>query len=267
MARELFRRGLLDRTRALVAWCVGVTLYILLLAAVFPSLRDATDLNQLVDKYPEGLKELFGLSAGIDLTTGAGYLDAELFSFMLPLFALVLAIGAGVRVLAGEEEAGRLELLFAYPFRRRDGVLAKGATVAVEVALFAVAVAAAMLLLDPVFDLGLSASRVAGAAVSLGVLALLHGWLALAVGSFTPSKALATAVPAALAAAGYLVAGLHDLAGWLDPLRYVSAFWWVGRAPLREGASVSGMLVVAAAAAAALAAAAYLIERRDLKTP
>ena len=74
-------------------------------------------------------------------------------------------------------------------------------------------------------------------------------------------------MPAALAAAGYLVAGLHDLAGWLDPFRFVSAFWWVGRAPLREGASVSGMLVVAVAAAAALAAAAYLIERRDLKTP
>ena len=70
-------------------------------------------------------------------------------------------------------------------------------------------------------------------------------------------------VPAALAAVGYLIAGLHDLAGWLDPLRYVSAFWWVGRAPLREGASVSGMLVVAAAAAGALVAAAYLIERRD----
>jgi ABC-2 type transport system permease protein len=267
MASELFRRGLLDRRRAMAAWCIGVALYILLIAAVFPSLRGATDLNELVDKYPEGLKELFGLSAGLDLTTGAGYLDAELFSFMLPLFVLVLAIGSGARVLAGEEEAGRLELLFSYPIRRRDGVLAKGATVAVEVALVAVTVAAAILLYDPIFDLDLSAGRVVGAAASVGVLGLLHGWIALAVGAFTPSRALATAVPAALAAAGYLIAGLHGLADWLDPLRFVSAFWWVGRAPLREGASAAGMLVVAAAAVAALGAAAYLIDRRDLKTP
>jgi len=238
VAAELFRRGLVDRTRALVGWCVGVALYILLLAAVFPSLRDAADLNQLVEKYPEGLKELFGLSAGIDLTTGAGYLDAELFSFMLPIFALVLAIGSGTRILAGEEEAGRLELLFAYPLRRRDGVLAKGATVAVEIALFVVAVAAAMLLFDPIFDLGLSASRVAGAAASLGMLALLHGWLALAVAGFTPSKALATAVPAALAAAGYLVAGLHDLADWLDPLRYAKIVERIGQA-LHEPAAAA----------------------------
>ena len=51
---------------------------------------------------------------------------------MLPLLALVLAIGSGARTLAGEEEAGRLELLFAYPVRWRDGVLAKGFAVAIE---------------------------------------------------------------------------------------------------------------------------------------
>ena len=267
MARELFRRGLLDRTRALAAWCVGVALYILMLAAVFPSLRDAAGLNDLIEKYPEGLKKLLGLSGAVDLSTGAGFFDTELFGFMLPLFALVLAIGSGARVLAGEEEAGRLELLFSYPLRRRDGVLAKGATIAVELALFAAAVTAALLLLDPVFDLDLSVARVAGAAVSVSVLALLHGWLALAVAGRMPSKALATAVPAALAAVGYLIAGLHDLAGWLDPLRFLSAFWWIGRSPLSEGASAGGTVVVAAAAVAALVAAASLIERRDLKTP
>jgi beta-exotoxin I transport system permease protein len=267
MAPELFRRGLLDHARTLIAWCVGVALYAVLLAAVFPSLKGATDLNELVDKYPEGLKSLFGLSAGIDLTTGSGYFDAELFAFMLPLFALILAIGSGARTLAGEEETGRLELLFAYPLRRRDGVLAKGAAVGAEVVLFAAAVFAALSLLDPIFGLDLSTRRLAGAMVGIGVLALLHGWLAVAVAALTPSRALATGVPAALAAAAYLVAGLHDLAGWLDPLRFASSFWWVGRAPLQQGVSAAHVLVVVAAAAATLAAAAYLIDQRDLRTP
>jgi ABC-2 type transport system permease protein len=267
MAAELFRRGFLDQARTLIAWCVGVALYALLLAAVFPSLKGATDLNELVDKYPEGLKSLFGLSAGIDLTTGSGYFDAELFAFMLPLFALILAIGSGARTLAGEEESGRLELLLAYPLRRRDGVLAKGAAVGAEVVLFAAAVFVALSLLDPIFGLDLSTRRLAGAMVGIGVLALLHGWLALAVAALTPSRALATGVPAALAAAAYLVAGLHDLAGWLDPLRFASSFWWVGRAPLQQGVSAVHVLVVVAAAAATLAAAAYLIEQRDLRTP
>jgi ABC-2 type transport system permease protein len=267
MAIELFRRGFLDHARTLVAWCVGVFLYSLLLAAVFPSLQGSGDLNDLIEKYPEALKSFFGLSAGVDLTTGAGFLDTELFSFMLPLFGLILAIGSGARTLAGEEESGRLELLIAYPLRRRNAVLAKGAGVGAEVVVFATALFAALMLLDPLFDLGLSTSRVAGAAVGIGVLSLLHGWLALAVAALTPSRALATGVPAAVAAAAFLVAGLHDLAGWLDPLRFLSSFWWIGRSPLQQGVSAAHLLVVAAAAAAALLSAGYLIERRDLKTP
>jgi len=267
VAPELFRRGFLDHARTLIAWCIGVSLYCLLLAAVFPSLKGSGDLNDLIEKYPEALKSFLGLSGAVDLTTGAGFLDTELFSFMLPLFGLVLAIGSGARTLAGEEESGRLELLFAYPLRRRNAVVAKGAGVGAEVAVFAATLFASLLLLDPLFDLGLSTNRLAGAAIGVGVLSLFHGWLALAVAALTPSRALATGVPAAVAAAAFLVAGLHDLAGWLDPLRFLSSFWWVGRSPLQQGASTAHLLVVAAAAATALAAAGYLIERRDLKTP
>ena len=259
MATELFRRGFLDQVRTLIAWCVG---RLALLASCspqcFPSLQGSGDLNDLIEKYPEALKSFLGMSGAVDLSTGAGFLDTELFSFMLPLFGLILAIGAGARTLAGEEESGRLELLFAYPLRRRNAVVAKGAGVGAEVVVFAATLFAALLLLDPLFDLGLSTSRLAGAAIGVGVLSLLHGWLALAVAALTPSRALATGVPAAVAAAAFLVAGLHDLAGWLDPLRFLSSFWWVGRSPLQQGVSAAHLLVVAAAAAATLAAAALL---------
>ena len=53
---------------------------------------------------------------------------------MLPVFVLVLvlAISSGVRTFAAEEESGRLDLVLSYPVRRRDAVLAKGATLAGE---------------------------------------------------------------------------------------------------------------------------------------
>ena len=82
-----------------------------------------------------------------------------------------------------------------------------------------------------------------------------------------PSRALALGIPAALAAAGYLVGGLHELAGWLDPFHVVSAFWWVGSSPLQNGARGWGVFAVAVAALAVLAAATTLVERRDLKVP
>ena len=186
---------------------------------------------------------------------------------MVPLLAIALAIGSGARALAGEEDAGRLELVFAYPVLRRNAVLAKGAAVGLEVAAFCVAVYAALALASPVFGLDLPFGRLAGGVLGIGLLALLHGWLALAVGAAWPSRALAIGIPAALAAAAYLVGGLHQLASWLDPLRFASSFWWIGQAPLSNGVPWSHLPVVGGAAVVALVAAGWLIERRDLETP
>jgi ABC-2 type transport system permease protein len=257
----------LDHRRALVGWCVGVAAYAVVIAAIFPSIEGSAEFSDLLDTYPEAVKSLFGLSGGVDISQGAGFVDAELFSFMLPLLAIVLAIGSGARTLAGEEDAGRLELVFSYPVRRHDAVLAKGAAVGLDVTLFSVAAYAALTLGSAVFGLDLSFARLAGGVVGIGLLALVHGWLALAVGAARPSRGLAIGIPAALAAGAYLVGGLHDLASWLDPLRFASSFWWVGQAPLSNGVVWWRFLVVGAAAAVALAAAGRLIERRDLETP
>jgi beta-exotoxin I transport system permease protein len=211
------------------------------------------------------LKTLFGLSN--DFTTGPGYLDAELFSLMLPLLAIVLAVGSGGRAIAGEEEAGRLELILAYPVRRRDAVLARGAALAVEIGFFCAAEIVALAVLDPIVGLDLRAGRLVGGVAAVGLVACTYGWLALAVSAALPSRALAIGVAAAAAAAGYLIGGLHAIAAWLDPFRFLSPFWWVGQAPLRSGVDGLGVAVVGAAALALLGAAAILFEHRDVQVP
>lgn len=267
MPAELARSGFRDHRRGLVAWCLGVVSYVAVIAAIFPSIESSPDFNELIESYPEVLKALFGLSEGADITSGPGFLDVELFSFMLPLLVLVQAIGAGASAFAGEEDAGRLELILAYPLRRRDAVLAKGAAVGAQVLVLCLAAGAAMLVLDPLLGLELDAANVLAAVCGLAAIGLLHGWLALGLGAAVPSRALAIGVPAGLAAAGYLVNGLHVLAGWLDPLRILSPFWLVGASPLQSGIDWAGALVVLLAGAAALGGGALVVERRDLQTP
>lgn len=266
-AAEFTRRGVADHVKALAGWCVGAVAYVALIAAIFPSLAGSGSLDRLVQNYPDVLKSLFGISGGGSLSSGAGFLDAELFSFMLPLLILVLAIGSGARTFAGEEDAGRLELVLAYPVRRRAVVAAKGAAVGAEVVAVGVCSGIALLVLSPAFDLGLATGHVAAAAAGLVLLGLLFGWTALAVGAATGRRGLAAALPAGLAAGGYLVSGLHSLAGWLDPFRFLSAFWWLGTSPLQNGIRGSGAVVLALAALAALLAGALLVERRDLQVP
>jgi ABC-2 type transport system permease protein len=266
-AAELFRRGLHDHRRAIAGWCIGVAAYVALVASIFPSIEGSTELNQLVESYPDVLKALFGIADGGNLTSGAGFLDVELFSFMLPLLVLVLAIGSSVRTLAGEEDAGRLELVLSYPLTRRSAVLAKGAAVAAEVALASAAATVAILAFDVLIGLDLDVGKVGWAFVHLVALGLFFGWLALAVGAAFPSRALAIGVAAGTAAAGYLIGGLHELAGWLDPFRFVSPFWLVGSSPLQNGADAVGVVVVLVAAGAVLVVGAIAIERRDLETP
>jgi ABC-2 type transport system permease protein len=267
MATELLRRGISDHRRALVGWCAGIIGYVALIASIFPSIEGSPELNDLIESYPDVLKSLFGITGSGDLTSGAGFLDAELYSFMLPLLILVLAISSGARTFAGEEDAGRLELVLAYPVRRRSAVLAKGLAMLAEVLLACVAATAAILVFDVVVGLDLSVGHVAGAFVWLVALGIFYGWLALAIGAAYPSRALALGIAAGTAAVSYLVGGLHDLAGWLDPFRFLSPFWLVGQSPLQGGTDVVGVAVVLVAAVVVLTAGAILVERRDLEVP
>ena len=267
MAAELLRRGIQDHRRALVAWCIGVGAYVTLIAAIFTSIESSPELNDLIESYPEVLKSLFGISEGADITSGPGYLDAELFGFMLPLFVLVLAIGSGARTFAGEEDAGRLELVLSYPVRRRSAVVAKGLALAGEVALFSTVSVLTIVVCDPIFGLDISLRHLGEAFLWLVALGLFYGWLALAAGAAYPSRALAIGLAAGTAAADYLIGGLHELAGWLDPFRFISPFWLVGSSPLQGGTDLVGVAVVLLAAAAVLALGAIVVERRDLEVP
>src|SRR5579862_1437780 len=83
MAVELLRRGVIDRLRSLAFWCAGVAGYIVLVSAIFPSLKGSADLDKLLKDYPDALKQLLGISGSGSLSSGAGFLDAELFGLML----------------------------------------------------------------------------------------------------------------------------------------------------------------------------------------
>ena len=97
-----------------------------MMAAVWPSFSDV-DVAALLDQYPEALKQAFNVA---DMGTGSGFLNGEVFSIILPAIFAIYGIGRGARTVAGEEQAGLLEIVAAMPRARARLLLEKAAAMA-----------------------------------------------------------------------------------------------------------------------------------------
>jgi len=263
LLRSVLTKTVRDARRGLVGWSLGLAGLVLLTCSIYPSLKDNADLQKAVESYPEELKAFIG--GTLELTTGPGYLEAELFSLLVPLVLLVYAIGAGARAIAGEEEAGTLDLLLANPLPRARVLLEKLGAIVVLLAALAVVLLATLVLSSTLFGLDVGVSRLAAAVLVAWLLGVLHAALALAVGAARGSRSRALAVAAAVAVASYLLYGLGGLVDALEPVRPLSPWdWYAGGDPLHDGLDLGRAALLAGATVLLAAAAVPAFRRRDL---
>ncbi len=116
---------------SLLMWGLSVAALVGLVLAFYPQVKNNQSLNSL---YADMSPEVRALLGGSDLTSPAGYLNTQLFAFVLPAVLLVFGIGRGAAALAGEEEARTLDLLLAQPLGRRSTYLQKAGALAVSIA-------------------------------------------------------------------------------------------------------------------------------------
>lgn len=265
MTMPVAARALRDRRRGLVGWGLGIGLYVAMIVAVWPSIDGSSQLKGALEDYPAALKEFFGGSASFDFTTATGYLNAELFSLMVPLLLVVFAIGFGAATIAGEQERGVLDLILVNPVARRRVVLEKALSLAAGVVALAAAGAGAVAALGAALGLGVSLTGLVAAFAGAVLLCVLHGYVALAVGVATGSRATAIAAAAALFTAGYLLQALAGLVSWLKPARILSPFYlYNGSMPIRHGFPIVHDLALTGLAIAVLVVAVATFQRRDL---
>lgn len=265
MMRTLLTKTLHDRRRGLVGWSVGIAALVALIALYWPSVRDSPDLQAFTRDLPDAVRALVG---DADFSTAHGYLHAELFSFMVPLLFLIVAIGMGARAVAAEEERGTIDVLMALPISRHRMLLEKVAAGALVLVALGAVLALALLAAGALVDLGIPAGRFVAVALATVLLAGPFGALALAIGCATASRGLAVGVAGAAAAVAYLLDALAPLVASLEPYRDLSPFAWYRSDELLAGAGLAlGDVALFVGVSAALAALALLaLERRDLGT-
>ncbi len=262
LLRSVFAKTIHDRRHGLLWWSIGIGLLTVATLSVWPSVRD--EYQKLVANYPEALLAFFGIEKG-GLGTAAGYLQAELFSLLVPLMFAGYMIASCSAATAGEQEAGTLELLLAQPVSRgrvlREKYLGLCTSLAVIAATFAVVLVAS----TRAFDLSVSIADQLAATTSAYLLALLFGAVALLAGSVTGHRALAAGVASATAVAAYLLSSLAALVKVLKPFRPLSPFWWYsGNDPLRNGLQPLHVGLLAATTLVFLVVATIAFDRRDL---
>jgi ABC-2 type transport system permease protein len=225
---------------------------------LFPTYHEA-----LVDfEYPDALKGMLGEAGSI--ASAEGFLTAQFFS-IVPLVLIILAVLAGTSATAGDEAAGRLDVLLAQPASRTRVLLSKAA--GIVLALFAATLASVPgFLLGGLFaDLDLSAWNFLAAVANVLSLVFLFVAVALWAGAALPDRASAATLAGGMVVAAFLLNMLGAVSNVFDAARRVSPFWWAdashallgGFDPLRTGASV-------AAGAVFLALAAWAFEGRDI---
>jgi ABC-2 type transport system permease protein len=261
---ELLRRGLHAQRRSGFWWCVGILALALVSVAFWPSLKGSTALTDMT-KSSKSLMEAFGVQ---DLATAAGYLDGQMYALMLPLLLSGLAIAATSALTAGDEDAGRLELVHALSVSRTAVWLSRiGAATIVLGVVTALTALVVALSLGPFSLEGIGVSRIIAVTLACGALALFHGAVAYAVAGAGRSRAVSAGAAIAVLVVGYVASYLLPLSDALRGFRKVSPWYWaIGTQPITDGLSAAWIVLLLGATAMLVAIGTILVNRRDIRS-
>lgn len=252
-----------DSRRTTIGWSVGLAVVTAIYGSAWASM-DPESIAASADALPEGLSEAMGFEA---LSDAAGYLAGTVYGILVPLLLTGFAIAFAARLIAGDEEAGILDLYLARPIGRRRFLIERWAALAAVVLVVGIVVWLVMAGLDVGTDMAIGAGPLAGATAATALLALLFGTLALAVSGFRGRRATVLSLTGVVAVLTYLVNALHGQVEALDAIAWISPWYYLDAATvLREGTAFGNLAVLAAATLVLGAVGVWAIERRDLGT-
>jgi len=262
MLRSVFGKSLWDQRRGILIWTVAIAAVGVLYAAFWP-LMNNPEMAAVLDAYPPELLDALGFT---DITSPAGYLGATTFGLLGPFLVLVFGAILGSRAIAGDEEAGRLDVLLAHPVERWSVVVQRFAAMVLALALPMVLLFVALLVASgPAEFTSIGVARLAAATLQLGTFGVFFGSLALAVGAAIGSRGIAWGAVALVGVLGYLA---NTLAPSIDAISWSRSFspfyYYSGGRPLVNGLQVDDMLVLLACVAVLVAVALVGFRRRDI---
>jgi ABC-2 type transport system permease protein len=259
---NVFAKALWDQRRGICGWAVGISAVGVLYALFYPTMNMPA-LAEYMRNLPQQMFEAMG---GGDFSTPAGYLGSTTYGILGPILFLVFGAAMGSRAIAGDEEAGRLDVLLAHPVSRTRFLVERGGAMFVALGIAGTALFAVMAVIAGPAEFGsIGLANLAAASVHIVLLGSFFGALALAVGAATGRRGWAAGAVAVVGVLTYFTNTLGPSIDWLSWTRDVSPFhYYSGGQPLSNGLQPGDAAVLAVVTLVLVASAALAFRRRDV---
>jgi ABC-2 type transport system permease protein len=264
MLNNIFLKTLRDQRKSLLYWGIGLIAMAVIMAFVYPTIKNMPSINQYLNELPESMKEMFGPGI-IDYGSPTGYFGTELFSFMVPLLLLVFGIGFGANAIAGDEEKGTLGFLLTNPVPRWRVVVDKFGVLIISMILLGFFFWAGLVISVIGIGIDISVVKLAEATIGALLLALVFASLAFVVGCIKGNRGMSMGIASGLAVLTYLLNTLGGLVTWLKDFRFLSPFYhYMEPNTLANGISPVHILVLLGLVAVFFAVSIPAFNRRDI---
>lgn len=238
-----------------------------MLTALYPDFsKQADQLSAVFQNYPEDFIKAFDVDMQNFLASLEGFLAAENYSIMWPIILIILTLSLGAGAIAGEIEAGTMEILLAQPISRLKIFFGKYITGALIALSFVWISILAVIPLAMLYHIDYQLKNHFMIAILGSLLALAIFSLSMLFSAIFSSKGKTASVPAGILIFMYAIKIIAKLKESLSDLEYLSFFHYFdsNQALLYGNINKSAILVFLGVSIICTVIGALWFQKRDI---
>lgn len=201
--------------RPLAIWVLALGALAALQVLFWPSVRQASGLEELVRSLPQALRAMIGTE---DLLSPEGFLASRLNS-VLPLLITVYAAFRVSTETAGAEQERAFEILLSTPVARWEILLGRFLAVSASVLALMLGTRVAMVAAAKTVDMPIGAGKIVSTVLALALLGIAFAGITLAVAGATGARGVSLGSGAGTAVGTFVLYSFAPLVPELEPLR------------------------------------------------